>query len=89
MLASNGESLTRCLSVAQLAHRWGVSPRKVRAMIRRGKVEAFDVGAAGRQQLRISPESIAEAEGRLAVKPPQPRRRREAIDPEIAKLLGL
>ncbi len=56
-------------------------------MIRCGKVEAFDVGT-GRQQLRIAPEQILEAERRLAVSKPKPaRRRRETIDPEIERLL--
>lgn len=77
----------RCLSVRQLARRWGVSPKKIRAMLKRGILRGFDVGF-GRTQVRIPPESIREAEEqRLSVKPRAPRRQRREIDPEIEKLL--
>jgi hypothetical protein len=79
----------RALSVRQLARRWAVSPKKVRAMLKRGIIRGFDVGF-GRTQIRISPEAILEAEQqRLAVKPPAPhRKRRPHIDPEIERLLS-
>ena len=79
--------IERSLSVRQLAWRWAVSPRKIRAMIRRKLLSAIDVGSH-RQQLRITPEAIAEAERRMAVMPTAPqRRRRVEIDPEIVALL--
>ena len=71
----------RSLSVRQLARRWAVSPRKVRAMIRRRLLRAFDVGLGGRRQLRIAPEDIVTAEQqRLAVQPAVPRRRKRTDD---------
>jgi hypothetical protein len=78
---------TTSLSVRELARRWRCAPKKVRAFIRRGTLRAFDIGC-GRPELRIAPEAIAEAEQqRLAVKPPLRRRKREQIDPGVAKLL--
>lgn len=86
-MADSSLTLDRALSVRQLAHRWAVSPKKIRMMIRRRLLRAIDLGV-GRSQLRITPEAIAEAEARLAVAPVTPkRRRRDLIDPEIAKLL--
>jgi hypothetical protein len=85
---SDNAALDRALSVRQLARRWAVSPKKIRLMLKRGIVRGFNVGF-GRAQIRIRPESILEAETqRLAVKPPAPRRKRQAaVDPEIARLL--
>lgn len=79
----------RCLSVCQLAKRWAVSPKKIRAMIRRGALQAIDLGFA-RRQLRITPEAVQEAESRMAVRKPTPRRRRrdDGIDPEVLRLLA-
>lgn len=79
---------TRAWSVRQLAAYWGVSPKKVREMIRRGILQAFDVGV-GRPQLRITNDAVREAERRLAVRNPAPSRRRrdDDIDPRILKLL--
>lgn len=78
----------RCLSVRQLAERWSVSQRKIRAMIRSGRLEAFDVGH-GREQWRISPEAIKAAEERMSVKRPvKPRRLRVAFSPEVEAILG-
>lgn len=79
----------RALSVRQLARRWGIAPKKVREMIRRGTLSAIDVGF-GRRQVRIMPEAIAECERRLTV---QPARRRQAkryadIDPEVARMIS-
>lgn len=80
-------TMDRALSVRQLARRWAVSPKKIRAMLKRGIIRGFDVGF-GRAQIRIQPESIREAEEqRLAVKPRTPRRQRCEIDPEIQRLL--
>jgi hypothetical protein len=80
--------LDRALSVRQLARRWGVSPKKIRAMLKRGILRGFDVGF-GRTQIRIPPEAIREAEQRLAVRAPTPRRKRQLeIDPEIERLLS-
>jgi hypothetical protein len=82
-------ALDRALSVRQLARRWAVSPKKIRAMLKRGILRGFDVGF-GRAQIRIPPEAVLEAEQqRLAVKAPPPRRkRRPDIDPEIERLLS-
>jgi hypothetical protein len=81
------ETLDRALGVRQLARRWKVAPKKIRTFIRRGVLQAFDVGL-GRPELRIPPEAIREAEqGRLAVKQPPRRRRRQDVDPVIAALL--
>jgi hypothetical protein len=77
------------LSVRQLSRRWQVAPQKIREMIRRGLLAAFDVGR-NRPQLRISDESIREAESRLAVRPTIKRRPRHdaaEIDPEVQRLL--
>jgi hypothetical protein len=77
------------LSVRQLAAHWAVSTRKIRALIRRGVLQAFNVGGNGRQQLRIAPEAIAEAEKRMAVPQPAPRRKRQPeFDEEIITLLA-
>jgi|GEM_PF-2753725 len=78
--------IDRALSVRQVARRWCVSPRKIRMMIRRGIIQAIDVGF-GRRQLRITPEAILECEQSLTVKPKAPRRRHQRIDPEIERLL--
>jgi hypothetical protein len=81
------DALTSALSVRELARRWRVAPKKIRIFIRRGVLQAFDVGF-GRPELRIPPEAIREAEqGRLAVKQPAKRRQRHDVDPAIVALL--
>lgn len=82
------DPIPSCLSVRQLAQRWRVAPAKVRALIRRGLLCAFDIGER-RRQLRISPEAIAAFEQQRQVwTPPTPRRRQDLdIDPDIAALL--
>jgi hypothetical protein len=51
-------------------------------MVQRGELAAIRISGT----IRISPQAIAQAEqGMLAVKPR--RKRRERIDPELAKLL--
>jgi excisionase family DNA binding protein len=80
-------TLDRSRSVRQLASYWRVSPRKVRALIRRGLLRAVDFGV-GRRQLRITPDAVAECERRLAVRPPPPRRKRSGdLDPELVEFL--
>jgi hypothetical protein len=76
----------RAMSVRLFARHWCVSEKKVRAWIARGLLAAVDVGNR-RRQLRITPAAIAELERRLAVGPVRGRKKREAIDPEIAALL--
>jgi hypothetical protein len=79
----------RCLSVREVARRWRVSPRKVRLLIRRGWLQAIDLGGVGRQQLRVTPEGIAECERRMTVRRPTPRRQvPRDIDPEILEMLN-
>jgi hypothetical protein len=82
------EILDRCLSVRQLARYWRVSPRKVRALIKRRIVDAIDLGGK-RHELRITPEAVQKAQRRLAANPPiaSPRCRQPEIDPEVSKLL--
>lgn len=78
----------RYLSVRRLARRWGISPARVRALIRRGDLQALDLGDR-RRQLRIPPEAIRAFEEGRTVRKPSPRRQRvERIDPEIAAILG-
>jgi hypothetical protein len=75
----------RAFSVRQVAAYWRDSPRKIRALIRRGLLRAIDLGC-GRQQLRVTPAALRECEERLAVKTAPPRRRRQrdsGIDPRI------
>ncbi|OAI54008.1 hypothetical protein AYO44_03760 [Planctomycetaceae bacterium SCGC AG-212-F19] len=67
----------RCLSVRQVAAHWRCSPRKVRALIRRGLLQAFDLGMGGRKQLRIAPEAIRACEMLLSPPAPAPKRRRQ------------
>ena len=77
----------RSYSVRQLASYWRVSPRKVRALIRRGLLRAVDFGI-GRRQLRITPAAVAECEQRLAVRTPAPRRKRsDDLDAELVEFL--
>lgn len=81
------DTLDRSRSVRQLAAYWRVSPRKVRALIRRGLLRAVDFGI-GRRQLRITPEAVRECETRLAVRTPPPRRKRCGdLDPELVAYL--
>jgi hypothetical protein len=79
----------RCFSVADLAHRWKVGPKRIRADIRAGLIPAFNLGR-GSIDLRIAPEVVLEIERGLAVKQaPKPKRRprSEAINPNVAKYL--
>lgn len=56
-------------------------------MLRRGVLHGFDVGCR-RAQIRIPPESIKEAEQRLAVRPQiHKRKKRSEIDADIEKML--
>jgi hypothetical protein len=75
----------RAFSVRQVAAYWRDSPRKIRALIRRGLLRAIDLGC-GRQQLRVTPEALRECEDRLTVKlsSPRPRRQRDTtIDASV------
>lgn len=84
------DPLDRALSVRQLARRWGVSSRTIRALIVNGQLSAFNVGLA-RPKLRIAAEEVRAAQERLAVvKPATPRRRRRTseIDPRIIAAIG-
>jgi excisionase family DNA binding protein len=77
----------RSYSVRQLASYWRVSPRKVRALIRRGLLRAVDFGV-GRRQLRITPDAVVECERRLAVRTaPSTRKRGEDLDPDLVAYL--
>jgi hypothetical protein len=75
------------LSVRELARRWRVAPKKIRTLIRRGVLLAFDVGGK-RSELRIAPEAVRAAEqGTLAVRPARKPKGRSDIDPAILALL--
>jgi Helix-turn-helix domain len=83
-----GEALAPSFSVRQLAKRWRTSPKRVRQMIKRGTLSAFDIGNK-RKALRIPPEAVRAAEqGALAVRPKAKARRREQIDAAIVALLA-
>ena len=74
---------SRCLTVPELATRWGCRSARVRCMIKTGELAAFRVG----RELRITPEAISACEnGVLAVKPVR-RRNREAIPAEVLRML--
>jgi hypothetical protein len=72
--------------VRQLARYWRCAPARVRALIQRGQVRAFQAGRA----LRIAPDAVREAE-RLLGAPVAGGRRRRPVDRgilrEIAELL--
>jgi hypothetical protein len=77
----------RGLSVSDLAHRFRVSPDKIRFWISRGELVAVNVASdpAGRPRWVVTPEMLAAFELRRAGGPPPtpPRRRRRracAID---------
>lgn len=81
--------VSRALSVKELSQRWRVSPKKVRLMLARGLLEAFDLGLAGvgRHQVRISPEAIAKCEQQTLALKPRTRKTRERFDKDILELL--
>src|SRR5947209_4444585 len=69
------------LTPPQLAERWGVSPEKVVAFIRRGELRAVNVALrlGGRPRWRIDPADVERFEAaRAAVPTPRsPRRRKD------------
>jgi hypothetical protein len=75
------------MTVRGLAKRWRVSPAKVRHLVRRGVLVAFDTGTG----LRISPEAVRAAEAALAVPAAggtrRPRRQDRGIDRSVIELL--
>jgi len=78
-------NLDRALTPRELARRWRTSPCRIKAMIRTGKLPAFEI-VPGRP--RVTPEAIAAAEcGVLAVKPRQ-QKRREEIPAHILAMLA-
>ncbi|HMF17421.1 MAG TPA: helix-turn-helix domain-containing protein [Gemmataceae bacterium] len=73
-----------CFTICELARRWRCRPATVRAMVRRGVLQAIQLGG----RVRILPEEIRNAEQKtLAVKPAKRRPRQEKVDPEIARML--
>ncbi|SRR6266478_3002804 len=75
--------LDPCLTPRELARRWRCRPSTIRAMVRRGALQAMQLNG----RVRITPEAIWAAEtGPLAVRPIR-RRGVRKIDPEIAELL--
>jgi excisionase family DNA binding protein len=71
---------SRCMSPLELATHWGCGVKRVRAMVHRGQIRAFRLGRA----VRIPPDAVAEAEGRLAVPTARPRRMRNVVPADIA-----
>jgi hypothetical protein len=71
------------LTVPEVAARYRVSPRKIRAWIRQGALAAVNVGAslAGRPRLVVLPDALAAFErARSATRPPRPPRRRKRTE---------
>jgi hypothetical protein len=69
----------RGLTPREVAHLWRVSPDRVRAMIRRGELQALDMGTPQRPRLVILPEHLQQyARAHRAATTPRaaPRRRR-------------
>jgi len=77
----------RCLTVRELARRWRVREAKVKEMIRKGLLQAIDLGRKFGASVRITPEAIREAERGLAVKPKVKKRRQERIPPHIEAMM--
>jgi hypothetical protein len=64
------DSTSCCLSVRQLAQRYGVGVHKVLAWITRGELAAINVAnTITRPQWKILPQAIVDFENRRAAKP--------------------
>jgi transposase len=76
----------RGYTVADLANRFRVSPDRVRAWVRSGRLKALNVADArcGRPRFVVTPEAVAEFERQAAAAtppiPPRRKRRSAAID---------
>jgi hypothetical protein len=73
----------RAFTPPQLAKRWAVSPDRIRAMIRSGRLAAFNLAEPGdRAQFRISVEAVETFEKGRQIRPPaKPHRPRQRIGP--------
>ena len=73
-----------CLTPPALAKRWGITPEKIIAFIRRGELRAFDVASPGsnRPRFRIPADAVVEFENRRSAKQPAKvaRRKRKKQD---------
>jgi hypothetical protein len=81
----------QALSIEEFASRYRMGEKKVREMIRKGIVEAIDIGiATGRHQVRIMPEACRKFEELVRVRPAVPRQRKKKVryPPEIMAILG-
>jgi excisionase family DNA binding protein len=69
------------LTVDDVARRHRVSPDKVRAAIKAGRLRAISTATRGKVRFVILPEDLAAYEKTLAVGPPpaKPKRRRPAV----------
>jgi hypothetical protein len=75
-----------CLTPPALAKRWRCKPARVIALIRRGALNAFNLGLASRPRYRITPESVKAFEQRRADRPePATRRGRSRDDSNIVR----
>jgi len=73
----------RAYTPPQLAKRWAVSDDRIRAMIRSGRLRAFNLAEPGeRPQFRITVEAVEAFENGKSVKPkPSPKRPRRPVGP--------
>jgi excisionase family DNA binding protein len=83
------ERLDRCLRPKQVAKYLGVRPATVAKLIKSGELQAAPMGEGKTKGLRVSPESLsAFMAARAAKTRPAKRRRRDAIHPDVRRMLG-
>lgn len=84
-----GPAMTeRAYTPPQLAKRWAVSPDRIRAMIRSGRLAAFNLADPGeRPQFRIGADAVEAFERGQEVQTPVRRQARRRLPPveEIIK----
>lgn len=83
--------IEKAMSVRQYARKLAVGPAKIREWIRKGNLQAMDLGLGGRNTtIRITAEAARAFEESRIVRPivARPRRRRELLDPEIEAILS-
>jgi hypothetical protein len=83
-VTATSPTTTRSFTPPQLAQRWGVSPDRIRAMVRSGRLKGFNIAEPGeRPQFRITPEVVEQFEAGVVVKPKSktpPRRRVGSVE---------
>lgn len=77
-------NFARCLTPPAIAQRWGASPEKVVALIKRGELRGFTLSPPGSRRPRwlVDPEEVAAFEERRQAKSPKTpaRRKRQPAD---------